>query len=861
MSYSNINELPEGVRKSLSPADCEAWMQVYNETFKAYSSGDLTVPDTYLSNEMYFRELAWTAVKHNESSRFAEVVVSVELVDREGDLADVDAYVKEGQRFVCEGGTGLADHSNKPISTVWKVYKGIDNETQLPCVVVCLNFYRGKSLYDEAWARFRSGKTQWSIGSLTRKTRECNTERCYYRLIPDQWFELSNVYIGLNPRTYVADYNDTSKGVPGILDMNVDVCPVLQKYKEFKKSVESLSNVSANIVDGGTILVHGQDVSRALDIIKKDYPDYGVYDVAKGEDDAKDKEECILVIPQPIDDSDEMMDSMVALIKDEQEAIRGYNTVMKSLELGNYLDSAEQLDKIKGIFTEIIHDEEKHIGGVLTAIGVIDPDISSSIAKGIEESTEESKKGCPAGQHQHPGVVGCHDVFREHHFNHSTNSSDKLDLTNEDIDVNAIEQVSTDQLKSVVVRIAKTLTQYGEDARQRFLASTPGKEFVLMFLELKRREKSMENGNMTEKDAGCTGQKPEPVIEDKGCSAKAEPKDKVAGAVETEKGNPPDILSSIANISSTLASITAVIDQINIRMMKVEEFMASSTENKTDITDAVLSDVSSTDENEQGDSKPDAVESSITPEDKAKEESAEKKEPDGDENGGEANGDHPENDGDEPKTPVKDTPAPDETKAEGDSEKKKEPEAESKPEPPAKKEPEKKPPFVEKEKGKSVKGLPIDAVATSTLETVEPVAVVKPADVGNEPKAAEVKEDEAKAKVEPAADKQPVMAPVNIEPEPSILPPGGGVDFKSAWMKRQAELKTKGVDLTLQSDKLVSLSNEANGAGVGGASNVKLIQPTGIGGFDGAIGGSSSKDAIKNMGKSPETFFKAMREN
>ena len=54
----------------------------------------------------------------------------------------------------------------------------------------------------------------------------------------------------------------------------------------------------------------------------------------------------------------------------------------------------------------------------------------------------------------------------------------------------------------------------------------------------------------------------------------------------------PDIQSSIANISSTLASITAVIDQMNIRLMKLEdsELMSKSESNGMSITDAIMSE-------------------------------------------------------------------------------------------------------------------------------------------------------------------------------------------------------------------------------------------------------------------------------
>jgi hypothetical protein len=58
-------------------------------------------------------------------------------------------------------------------------------------------------------------------------------------------------------------------------------------------------------------------------------------------------------------------------------------------------------------------------------------------------------------------------------------------------------------LKEIVRKVAKVLSHYGDKEVQTFLSSTPGKEFVLAFLELKRRKMNGES-NMTEKEAGCS---------------------------------------------------------------------------------------------------------------------------------------------------------------------------------------------------------------------------------------------------------------------------------------------------------------------------------------------------------------------
>lgn len=136
-------------------------------------------------------------------------------------------------------------------------------------------------------------------------------------------------------------------------------------------------------------------------------------------------------------------------------------------------------------------------------------------------------------------------------------------------------------MKAIVRKVATVLSHYGDNEVQSFLSSTPGKEFVLAFLELKRRKMNGEN-NMTEKEAGCS----------KTEELKAEETADVEPVEEAEKGSIPDIQSSIANISSTLASITAVIDQMNIRLMKLEDsdLMSDNGAQGTSITDAIMSE-------------------------------------------------------------------------------------------------------------------------------------------------------------------------------------------------------------------------------------------------------------------------------
>lgn len=233
MTYSSVDELPSEVRRAFSREDALKWLEEYNKEFDAVPL-DPEAPFTE-SPQFIAREKAWESCKNLPSSRYIMSVVSTEIVDKDGDIADVDGYVSEGQVFVNLGGQVARNHSNKTIGTVWKVYKATDSNTGKPCVVACMNFFRGKPTYDRAWNDYKSRRLEWSIGSIVQAKRECDSNTCYNRLYPEQWFELSLVDYARNPVTYNIESNETAKGEEDRnLEMHDEECPILKKYNAFK---------------------------------------------------------------------------------------------------------------------------------------------------------------------------------------------------------------------------------------------------------------------------------------------------------------------------------------------------------------------------------------------------------------------------------------------------------------------------------------------------------------------------------------------------------------------------------------------------------------------------------------------------
>ena len=828
MTYSSVTELPTEVRRAFSEEDASTWMYWYNTAYEELVND--SSEDSKWSVTYFAKERAWEQCKNLTSSRYVMSNVSTEVVDKDGDIADVDAYVDAGREFVMDGGQVARNHSNKTIGVVWKVFKATDNNSGKPCVVACVNFFRDRPVCDRAWEDFKGRKLEWSIGSIVTAQRECNKTKCYNKLRPKQWFELSLVDFARNPITYNIEVNEASKGEA---DTNIEihdeeVCPILQKYYALGAKIPGYV---LNIVDGAVILISGENFTdEAYGIVSQEYPesDYILY---RGEiDDGKDY---CMIIPRPIEVQDEFIENMLTLIEDEKEAIDNYRIVTQSLVQGQYL-TEEEVKSITDRFEEIIRDEEDHQEKIKEIIKEILPDEYSSIVN--EEDVTE--KGCPAGQHEHAGVVGCHSVFRKHSVDYQTNPSQVLDLTNENIDVEAIKSTPTPKLKEIVVKIAKALTRADEQAVKQFMSHTSGKEFVLAYLELKHRQ--------MHGDDGMENTKAEETTE-------AVPK-------EAEKGLLADPQTSIATIASTLASIVPLLDGMNARLLRVETTLANKSEDNADITSAILSDTSITGEVEEAKAPEQApvppvaeekkeeppVEPDPKEEDEAKAEppADEEKEEDKEEKPAEESEDSKE---EEPKSEEEDKPKEDKEESKEDEDKE------------------------EEKKDEVKKGTEEEVPATETVAEPPAEEVVKAAepDPVEEVKAEPVTIEPTEVTptvTEPVVEQSAPIAEPVVEEITYPQPRGrANVDFhalhKTAVEKRAEELKAKGVNFTVaQPSSSLAQSQQYVQPATGG---VSLVQPTtNVSPFNGGVEpvNHSMKGLWKEMGKcDPKTFFNKLK--
>ena len=282
MSYTALEEIPFNIRRCYDTDDLMVWMTKYNEFYTKIKAGEIEVPDYCSNDAMYARELAFDTCKYLPSSRFVEASSTVEVLDRQNEVADIESYYDGSKEFIDFGGIGIQQHSSKVISTIWKAYKGIDEATGQPAIFTCENYFRGKKMYDDAWyAVLNGGLSEKSIGSRIdpAKTKtECDENGCHNRVYADQWFELSSVFRGANPRTYIIDKHEALKSFGNVhivaINDRYKMCPVKEKYLSFKSDVADVDPTArVHYLDDGLMYISGSNGEMYKQIISQHYPD------------------------------------------------------------------------------------------------------------------------------------------------------------------------------------------------------------------------------------------------------------------------------------------------------------------------------------------------------------------------------------------------------------------------------------------------------------------------------------------------------------------------------------------------------------------------------------------------------------
>lgn len=170
---------------ALNDADARAWMEKYNESIEG-------IDDPTESDVLAARRNAWYSVKDSPSSYSFCAKATVEAVDKDKELVDLDSVKGLMDDYIAHSGPMSWDHSNYIIGTVWG-WEPIETENG-PGISVWGNLFRGdEPVYKTARKAFAKGANKLSVaGDASREDRTCDSDHgCYVRRKMRQLMEIA----------------------------------------------------------------------------------------------------------------------------------------------------------------------------------------------------------------------------------------------------------------------------------------------------------------------------------------------------------------------------------------------------------------------------------------------------------------------------------------------------------------------------------------------------------------------------------------------------------------------------------------------------------------------------------------------
>lgn len=261
--YASIRELPSQVRASLDDRDCEVWLKTYNECAPT-TDGDAAAA----------RKKAWSACRTLPSSFSFKATGSVDAVDDQREILDVDSIKRHMDSFIEFGGPLVYDHGNYTVGVVtdWEpeVVDGRDG------VAIYGNLFGGAEVYDKMRKAFIRGKNSVSVaGEADRGKYVCDTNGCYSKRNVRQILEISLCGTPSNKYAKLQWYNKNAstavaKSSSGF-HLNIDAYTVHKDYTTcpVQALVRSLENIG---YEGVTAHRDGAHIPMSYDRYRRDAP-------------------------------------------------------------------------------------------------------------------------------------------------------------------------------------------------------------------------------------------------------------------------------------------------------------------------------------------------------------------------------------------------------------------------------------------------------------------------------------------------------------------------------------------------------------------------------------------------------------
>ena len=185
--YSSIYELPTQVRTALDDTDQKVWMDVFN---KADAKTEEEVRKA--------KEDAWKACMELPSSFSFKIVASVEDIDKDKEIIDVDSLKKHMDEFIDHNGNLMAEHKNYCCGHIfaWEPIK----KDGMNAILVYGNLFGGNDpVYKSVRESFIKGRNNLSVAGESGMSHfQCDSKGCYTRRFVKSLQEISLCFVPAN---------------------------------------------------------------------------------------------------------------------------------------------------------------------------------------------------------------------------------------------------------------------------------------------------------------------------------------------------------------------------------------------------------------------------------------------------------------------------------------------------------------------------------------------------------------------------------------------------------------------------------------------------------------------------------------
>ena len=266
MMYNSIYELPSQVLASLDEKDATIWMKRYNELN----------PQTEREVKNAKKE-AWKACKNLPSSFSFKIKASVDAIDKDREIIDLDSIKKHMDSYMDYGGNIQYEHGGYHVGCCWD-WEPFTKDG-MKGIYVWGNLFGGDQVYDDMREHFVKGRNSLSVAGEADKGRyQCDERGCYVRRDVKQLLEISLCTVPANKYCRMEWYNDKanftkSSSVASDLRFQVDEYEIHRTYNEcphlaLKKSLMEAGYDAHAREDGVLIRMSDSDAERQYPLFK-----------------------------------------------------------------------------------------------------------------------------------------------------------------------------------------------------------------------------------------------------------------------------------------------------------------------------------------------------------------------------------------------------------------------------------------------------------------------------------------------------------------------------------------------------------------------------------------------------------------